>query len=358
VSTTRRFDFVHRIIDARPPEDPHIKAVGDIDGDGFSDVVVASSKGGPLVWYRNPRWEKYVVSPAGAWSCSAQIVDMDGDGDCDILISEWYTQSRLEWYENPLPDGDPARGPWRRHLLGSPRAHDICTGDVDGDGQMEIVTRSQGEEGGEIIIWKRAGGKAWSRGSLACPIGEGLALGDLSGRGRLDIVIGGRWYEAPEDALAGHWQEHVFADWPADATVRAADINGDGRMDVVLARSEGEHRLSWFETPPDPRSSGWPEHVVDSSVSAAHSLVVCDIDGDGQLDLITAEMHQSPTKRVMAYLAEPGGKAWTRAVISETGSHNLNVIRLADTGRLALVGANWSGEYQPLELWELHATRR
>jgi hypothetical protein len=283
---------------------------------------------------------------------------MDGDGDCDILISEWYTHNRLEWYENPRPDGDPAEGPWRRHIIGSPRAHDICAGDIDGDGRMEIVTRAQGEDGNRIAIWRWVRGDSWSMRSLACPTGEGLALGDLSRQGRLDIVIGGRWYEAPADALTDRWQERVFADWPADATVRTAEINGDGRMDVVLARSEGEHRLSWFEAPPDPARGPWLEHVVDGLVSAAHSLVVCDINGDGQLDLITAEMHQSPTKRVMAYLAEPGGKAWTRAVISETGSHDLNVICLADTGRLALVGANWSGEYQPIELWELRTIRR
>jgi hypothetical protein len=358
VSTTRRFDFVHRIIDAKPPEDPHIKAVGDIDGDGFSDVVVASSKGGPLVWYGNPRWKKYVIHPEGTWSCSAQLVDMDGDGDSDILISDWYTHDRIEWYENPRPDGDPTEGPWRRHIIGRPRAHDICAGDTDGDGQMEIVTRAQGEDGGRIAIWRWVSGDSWSMRSLACPTGEGLALADLSRQGRLDIVIGGRWYEAPADALTGHWQEHVFADWPADATVRAGDINGDGRADIVLARAEGDYRLSWFEAPPDPRSSGWPERVVDGLVSAAHSLVVCDIDGDGQLDIVAAEMHQSPTRRVIIYHGEPGGRVWRREVIGETGSHNLNIIRLADTGRLALVGANWSGEYQPLELWELCATRR
>ncbi len=40
--------FEHIIIDADGPENPHIKTVGDINGDGIAEVVVASSNGGPL----------------------------------------------------------------------------------------------------------------------------------------------------------------------------------------------------------------------------------------------------------------------------------------------------------------------
>lgn len=347
-----RLHFEHRIIDPEPPRDPHIKVAGDIDGDGRPDVVVASSSGGPLVWYHNPSWEKHTVSPAGRWSCSAQVVDMDGDEDGDILISEWYTHDRLEWYENRCPDGDPARALWQRHIIGSPRAHDICTGDLDGDGRMEIVTRAQGEPGHEIVIWKRAKDGAWAKRSLPCPAGEGLSIGRIAGGRRLDIVIGGRWYEAPEDIMAGHWQEHVFADWPADAVVAVADMNKDGRPDVVLTRSEGHHRLSWFQPSADPKQAKWVEHVVDDSVDFAHSLVVCDMNGDGHPDIVTAEMHQSPRKRVMVYLGGRGGTEWRRETIAEAGSHNVCVVRLGDTGRIGIVGANWSGDYQPLELWE------
>jgi len=94
------------------------------------------------------------------------------------------------------------------------------------------------------------------------------------------------------------------------------------------------------------------EHVADDSVDFAHSLVVCDADGDGQLDIVTAEMHQSPRKRVMVYLGGRGGTEWRREIIAETGSHNVCVVRLGGTGRIGIVGANWSGDYQPLELWE------
>lgn len=343
--------FSHAVIDADGPRNPHVKVVGDIDGDGRADVVVASSAGGPLVWYHSPDWTRHVIAPSGKWSCDAKLVDMDGDGDLDLVVSEWYTHDRMEWYENPGPDGNPAADPWRQHIIGSPRAHDIQVGDIDGDGVVEICTRQQGSQGAEIVVWKQTGADEWAKRTVMCPTGEGLALGDVDGDGRPEAVIGGRWYDPPGDILTGDWRERIFADWPPDAVVKVADMDGDGRMDVVLTRSEGAHRLSWFEAPADPVTGTWAEHVIDDSVDFAHSLAICDLDGDGRLDVVTAEMHQSPRKRVMVYLNGGDALHWTRQVVATTGSHNLCVADIRGNGRPALVGANWSGDYQPVEAW-------
>ncbi len=350
--TAQPLSFSHAIIDADGPRNPHVKAAGDIDGDGRADVVVASSAGGPLVWYHSPEWARHVIAPSGRWSCDAKLVDMNGDGAPDLVISEWYTHDRMEWYQNPGPDGDPATDPWQQHIIGSPRAHDVQLGDIDGDGALEICTRQQGKQGSEIVVWKQTGTDEWTKRTVACPTGEGLALGDVDGDGRPEAVIGGRWYDPPDDILKDEWREHVFADWPPDAVVRIADMNRDGRADVILTRSEGHHRLSWFEAPPDPITGMWNEHVIDDSVDFAHTLAVCDLDGDGQLDVVTAEMHQSPRKRVMVYLNRSDASDWTRQIVATTGSHNLCVADTRGDGRPSLVGANWSGEYQPVELWE------
>jgi hypothetical protein len=357
MSTDGKIQFEHAIIDDRGPDDPHIKTVGDINGNGLADVLVASSNGGPLVWYEAPNWIRHTVSPSGTWSCDAKLTDMDGDGYIDILISEWFTNHQLEWYENPLPEGNPSKDPWKRHAIGSPAAHDIEVGDLDGDGQMEIVTRKQFDEGDKIFIWKQSG-DIWNRRILSCPKGEGLALADINQNGLLDVVIGGRWYRAPQDIFNDPWIEQHFTDWPHEAIVRVADLNGNGQTDIVLGNSEGtDHKLSWFEAPSDPATGSWTEHVIEKSIDYVHSLRICDINNDGNLDIVVAEMHQSgetpepSRKRIMIYVNEENATKWFRQVLATSGSHGICVGDTNGNGRLDIIGANWGGDFQQIEMW-------
>ncbi|GAG28683.1 unnamed protein product, partial [marine sediment metagenome] len=242
------------IIDENGPADPHTKTAGDLDGDGVEDLVVASSSGGPLLWYRSPRWTRHEIASSGRWSCDAEVADLDNDGDNDLVISEYYDKNRLEWYENPAPSGDPAAGRWKLHVIGAPRAHDIEVRDLDGDGDLDIVSRGQSgfgtEEGNRIIIWRQDGPDSWTQSVIPCPHGEGLALGDLDRDSDPDIAISGLWYENPGRIAGPTWTEHIFTQWHQDAVVRVADMNEDGRLDVILTEAEGTNRISWFKAPP------------------------------------------------------------------------------------------------------------
>jgi len=266
------------------------------------------------------------------------------------LISDWSSNSLIEWYENPLPNGNPATDQWKRHIIGNPRAHDIDIGDIDGDGHNEFITRWKDVEGSKFFVWKQKTDGSWVNRFVECPAGEGIALGDIDNDGKLEAIIGGRWYKAMGDIIYQAWEEHIFADWPEDAVVKVGDLNNDGRPEVVITKTEKIHRISWFEVPANPNDE-WIEHVIDNAIDSAHSLVLCDMDNDGNLDVITAEQHTSTEKRIMIYYNKGKGLDWELQVIGDTGSHSLCVADLDGDGKPDIMGANWTGSYQPIDVW-------
>ncbi|MEM7204042.1 MAG: VCBS repeat-containing protein [Planctomycetota bacterium] len=347
--------FAYRVIDPNQPRDPHCKALGDIDGDGLLDALAASSSGEDgLYWYDYAQgWAKHRIA-TGNFTTDMQAADLDGDGDVDVVIPS-STFGELRWYENPRPSGNP-RGPWTAHVLGGAGStHDVEVGDLEGDGDLDIVTRAAG--GLITTVWVQRSPGNWTGVVAHTRGGEGTALGDMDRDGDLDIVHNGFWVETPSDPATGSYIQHDFASgWPALVGVHAADMDCDGRLDVVIAPSEtASGRLSWYRAPANPRAGGWQETVIDGDVSFLHTFKAADMDNDGDLDVVTAEMHQARDRYVGIYYCHDNGARWHQEVLSATGSHNLRVGDIGGDGDLDVFGANWNNgaaHGAPIEYWE------
>lgn len=177
--------FEHVVIDSDNPQDPHCKTLGDIDGDGFVDAVVASGVNGGMYWYEYPDWtNKHAIRSSGGWTTDMQAADIDGDGDLDIVIPN---SSGLHWYENPLPDGDPRTDFWMENTIGpdGKNNHDVEVADVDLDGDLDVVSRKKG--GGGTYLWQQEPPLAdWTQVTVSTRIGEGIGL-------TMDVDAFGSW---------------------------------------------------------------------------------------------------------------------------------------------------------------------
>lgn len=348
--------FRYQVIDADGPYEIHVTAIGDLNGDGQSDLLAAGTDG-QIVWYEYPKWTKHTIARGGgSWSTEAQIGDIDRDGDNDLVISDWYQNKRIVWFEN-------CGGDWKLHPLGLPNAHDVKLADLDRDGDLDVVTRRETFEnaaGHSVEIWIQDSPLSWRHRSLPVPPGEGLQLADVDADRDLDILIGARWYEnSGGDPAASVWREHLYSkDYRHPAAFPfLTDINGDGINDIVLTPSKPQeherYRISWFAGTGHPKEV-WPEHVVADGVEALqHSVFAADMDNDGDNDIVTAEMHQSiDPDEIALYLNSDGkGGKWRKQVVATTGSHFLRVADLGNDGDFDLFSANWSGT-RKLELWE------
>jgi hypothetical protein len=340
--------FKYVVVDEHGPVDPWLKTVGDLNGDQRPDLIVGGNSGGGLAWYENPDWVQHIIAAEGQFSTDAEVADVDNDGDNDLIV---LTVSDIRWYENPT---------WQVHIIDNRVLHDLEVADFDGDGKVDLVGRNQGEfgqRGDELHFYRQNSPTSWSHRALPITDGEGLKVADIDQDGDLDVVINGSWFENPGDILDGAWPEHVYTtswDFP-NSFIDVADVNGDGRPDIVLAPSElagQRYRISWFEAPEDPKQGVWIEHIVDPDVEAVqHFVGIADMDNDGDMDIVAAEMEQGddPDEIIIYVNGDRRGTSWTKQVIATTGSHSMRLLDVDNDGDVDLFGANWQGSR--IELW-------
>lgn len=345
-AVNRSLVFSHQVVDPSPTPGADccldVLAVGDIDGDSQADIMVGAENSIGAAWYHYPTWKQYAIA-FGEFTTDGEIADVDRDGDGDVVISS-ISRDAIEWWENT---GNPfqAKG-WLRHEIGSRFSHDVAVGDLNGDGNLDVAILRKDEP--RQLTWFAASDdprQAWTRHQVDTPPGEGLDLADIDGDGDLDIAGSVNWYENLK-GTGLTWTKHlVVASWGKESRDIIADMNRDGRKDIILSHAEGDGRVSWFENPT------WQEHAIESHpLRGAHSLEVGDFDLDSDLDVFVGEMNTGVSHNVMVYKNLGGAISWQKIILATTGTHNGRTGDIDDDGDLDIVGKNYTGN-KVVELW-------
>jgi hypothetical protein len=237
--------FVEHVLVTGPD---HVKMViaGDPDRDGDLDIIAASSDDNTVHFLENdgkptPTFTHLIVTNSAVGARSIHLADFDRDGDADLAVAS-RNDNTVAIYLNTYIH--------RSALLESQRVvntysqtRSIAAADIDGDGRMDILSTAN-----NIVAWHRNLGGS--------PPNFEPSVIDTG-------FVGGRW-------------------------VTSGDLDGDGDVDVVAA-DRTTHRIVRYENLLHPTGSvSFRSLVVANDAMRVRDVNVADLDGDGDLDLFSA----------------------------------------------------------------------
>lgn len=357
-------DFEHVVIDETIGGRT---AIGDIDGDGFNDIVVhtwSTDRGkqndGKIGWYRYPEWQRYSIIDSGhIFGDGVLAVDLDGDGDNDVVTAKGNDgEAHVFWYENP---GGGSTSGWREHKLATvelgSEVKDIKVHDMDDDGKPDVVARTKHK----FAVYFQKSPDAWIEKKFDNAEREGMTMGDVDGDGDYDVVMNGFWLENPKRPRENAWKRHdIDPKWYEDKTggwqdhsVMAAveDIDGDGTADVVLSHSEKTgFAITWYESDnPKGGPKAWKKHEV-GVIDYCHTLRVADMDLDGDMDILAATLIRTEDPEICVFINRGRGRTWGKACLAKTSAYKAKTGDIDNDGDMDVVTAR-SWDQPPIQLW-------
>jgi hypothetical protein len=342
-------NFRVETVTAESSINPWEKALADINGDGFLDVIIGAPTG-PVIWYAYPTWVPTTIAGDGTYNsaCGIATGDIDTDGDIDVVMGG------NVWFENPRLGGTELAKTWTSHFVGEQAAHDLVVADLDGDHRLEIIGREQNEGGKTILIFKQTSNGTWTSRKLTAEPGEGLTVGDFDSDGDLDIAIPRQWYE--NSGITGPWTTHsVNPSFDPVSVIKAGDLNKDGRSDLLLSASENTGPLVWMECPPGGQGT-WTAHTIATELTSTHGIGIGDFDQDGDEDVVASEFSESG--QLVYYNNVDGlGTQWKPKTLGTQRLHNIQVGDVENDGDIDILGAYCWGSVPVLVYFNENATK-
>ena len=290
-------------------------ASADFNKDGIMDVVA-----GPYIYYGPDYTTFREIFPAFAYNPSKEFTevncqyahDFNNDGWTDVFVAPPF--GRL--YMNPK--GESRRWNVYPVIPGNINSEVTVFADIDGDKIPELIYGTNSGGTGVLKYAKFNSAdptKPWAAHIVSEPgffTAHGIGTGDINGDGRVDILNPYGWWEQPAVLNDSVWTYHPdpFGRYGhrgggmGGSVMAVYDVNGDKLNDVVTSLNAHGYGLAWFEQKKDPSGKiSFVRHMImddystknagDVTFSELHGSTFADVDGDGVTDFIVGKRYFS-----------------------------------------------------------------
>jgi len=202
---------------------------------------------------------------------------------------------------------------------------------VYGDGDLDVLSASRNDD--EVAWYENDGAQNFSAHtiSLAANGAVSVQVGDVDGDGDLDVFSASQydnkiaWYENDGTPAVGAWTARTITTAASSArSVYVADVDGDGDLDALSA-SNSDDKIAWYENDGTPAIGAWTARTITTAADGAFSVHAADVDGDGNLDVLSASANDSKISWYDSnYYAFSVSISTTSAAVAEEGIDSLN----------------------------------
>ncbi|UKB81453.1 T9SS type A sorting domain-containing protein [Chryseobacterium sp. MEBOG07] len=267
----------------------------DYNNDSKIDLISVSGGDSKVAWYEGVNGtgsfsaEKILTTDVSSLS-SVETGDVDGDGDTDIVA---VSGSKISWFKNT--DGHADFSDQQKIIRNNLQlASDMSLADVDSDGDKDIIFKKQFDTSPTTskYLWLENNGTGnFNVEHTIVDVGNNLGhlstVGDFNGDGKKDFAYIGNATKLTVLLNTGNGNFGTPTEFLDTLTsfissCKNADMDGDGDLDLVMAFSDG--KIIWYENV-NGLGSFTVKHTVASSLFGDIRLHIADLDGDGDNDI-------------------------------------------------------------------------
>ena len=323
-------------------------AAADINRDGFPDLFLPERTPSRIYWGGQKPYSLNRTSKVNSeLAMSGRFADLNRDGFLDLALSEWepgLEQTSLLW-GGP---GDYSRDNRFVFEVGGLRHHHVA--DLDRNGWLDLIFTSTTNR--ELFIYwnDMKGFDNTNKTRLPTGVSATVEVADLNGDGYLEIIVANLFDPDPSpdkpQSFGGSPQGNTFIYWgssegysPAslqilpsigNADVAVADLDKDGRLDLVLTSYHAGHTRSHPSTIYWNSTQGFhPNRFTQLPTHSASGVLVADFDRNGHEDILFSCHSKDGNHRNQAFLYWGGPAGFTtdrRSQLPVLGPHYLSVI--------------------------------